>query len=142
MIGFPLFCDLCLIQPVHQDVLDKEPTFAALVEECQRLKNSSDRDADQVNLQEKLDDIEKRWSALNEKDKERHEVLEKAVPVATEYQDLRNQMMPWLTEAESKVEDIKLLCEPDALQTEKEKIKVCDCSIFPYHHDPIIMIIE
>lgn len=75
-------------------------------------------------MQEKLDDIEKRWSELNDKSKERHEVLERAVPATKEYQDLRSQMIPWLTETESKLEEVKLSCDPDALQKEKEKIKV------------------
>ena len=109
---------------MHQEVLDKAPTFAALAEECKKLKDASELAADQENLQEKLDDVEKRWSELNDKSTERETVLEKAVPVTTEYQALHSQMLPWLTEAENKADEVKLSCDPEALQAGKDKIKV------------------
>ncbi|KAJ7387738.1 hypothetical protein OS493_001081 [Desmophyllum pertusum] len=64
---------------IHQEIQDKEPTYAALLTAGEQLKETSQLPADRDNLQEKLDNMSQRWTELNTASDDRAAKLEQAV---------------------------------------------------------------
>jgi len=122
-------------QPILQDVIDKEPVYEAILKSGEELKNASQVQADKDNLEEKLEDITKRWNELKASSNDRDKLLDDAVEATTEYQQLKNQFVPWLDETEKSFDDINPCCDADKLKVQEEKLKVglsgcyLDCSL-------------
>ena len=111
-------------QPIHQEIREKEPTYAALMAAGEQLKETSQLPADQENLQEKLDNMRQRWTELNTTSDVRTNNLEKAVKLTTEYQEQRGHFAPWLDSAERRADAIHLTCDSEALETNKQHVEV------------------
>lgn len=111
-------------QPIHQEIREKEPTYAALMAAGEQLKETSQLPADQENLQEKLDNMRQRWTELNTTSDVRTNNLEKAVKLTTEYQEQRGHFAPWLDSAEKRADAIHLTCDSEALETNKQHVEV------------------
>ena len=94
------------------------------MEAGEKLKESSEIPADRKNLEEKLSDITFSWIELNTKSDDRIAVLNKAVVVTFEYQDLGSYLLPWLNGVEKKADKISLSCNPKVLQSSKENLEV------------------
>ena len=98
------------------------------MEAGEKLKESSEIPADRKNLEEKLSDITFSWIELNTKSDDRIAVLNKAVVVTFEYQDLRSYLLPWLNGVEKKADTkISLSCNLKVLQSSKENLEVRSC---------------
>lgn len=111
-------------QPIHQEIREKEPTYAALMAAGEQLKETSQLPADQENLQEKLDNMRQRWTELNTTSDVRTNNLEKAVELTTDYQEQRGHFAPWLDSAERRADAIHLTCDSEALETNKQHVEV------------------
>ena len=112
------------LQPIHQEIKEKEPTYTALTAAGEQLKETSQLPADQENLQEKLDNMSQRWSELNTLSGARSTNLDKAVKLTTEHQEQRNHFVPWLDSAERRLDAIHLTCDPEVLETSKQHVEV------------------
>ena len=111
-------------QPIHQEIREKEPTYAALMAAGEQLKETSQLPADQENLQERLDNMRQRWTELNTTSDVRTNNLEKAVELTTDYQEQRGHFAPWLDSAERRADAIHLTCDSEALETNKQHVEV------------------
>lgn len=118
-------------KPIHQEILDKEPVYEAVLKSGEDLKNASQVQDDKDNLEEKLADMTRRWTELKAKSHDRDKLLDEAVEATTEYQELKNQFVPWLDETEKSFDDIKPSCDTEKLKEQEEKLKVSlFCSFF------------
>ena len=114
-------------QPIHQEILEKEPVYNALLESGENLKNASEVQEDKDNFNEKLQNLAQRWTYLKSKSAERDAALDEAVEATTEYQELRDKFLPWLDEAEKACGEVQPSCDPVELKEQGEKLKVCCC---------------
>ena len=94
------------------------------MEAGEKLKESSELPADRKNLDKKLGDVTKRWNELNTKSDDCSDVLDKAVVLTSQYQDLRAHFLPWLDGAEKKADEISPSCDPEVLKACKENLEV------------------
>ena len=68
--------------------------------------------------------MRERWTELNTASDSRTAMLEEAVKLTTEYQEDRSHFVPWLDEAERRMEAIQLSCDADALESHKQHVEV------------------
>lgn len=88
------------------------------------LKEKSQLPSDRESLEEKLDNMTERWTKLNTASDSRTSMLEEAVRLSTEYQKDRSHFLPWLDEAERRLEAIHLSCDADVLESHKQHVQV------------------
>ena len=68
--------------------------------------------------------MRERWSELNTASDNRTTMLEQAVILTSEYQENRSHFVPWLDEAERRVDAIQLSCDDEALESCKQRVEV------------------
>ena len=90
----------------------------------EELKESSQLPSDRHNLQEKLDNMAERWNELNSASDTRTDMLEEAVKLTSEYEENRSHFVPWLDEAERRVNAIQLTCDEESLESCKQHVEV------------------
>lgn len=78
--------------------------------------------------------MKERWTDLNATSDTRTTMLEEAVKLTIEYQENRSHFVPWLDEAERRVDAIHLTCDDKALETHKQHVEVmkfvsCCCKV-------------
>ena len=120
-----LLIDQCFnSQPAHRQIKDKEPAYVALQAAGEELKESSQLPADRDNLQEKLDNMNERWNELNAASDSRTTRLDEAVTLTSEYFENRCHFVPWLDEAERRIDAIQLKCDDEVLESSKQHVEV------------------
>lgn len=67
--------------------------------------------------------MKERWTDLNATSDTRTTMLEEAVKLTIEYQENRSHFVPWLDEAERRVDAIHLTCDDKALETHKQHVE-------------------
>ena len=65
-----------------------------------------------------------RWNELNSTSDTRTDKLEQAVKLTNEYEENRSHFVPWLDEAERRVDAIQLTCDEEALESQKQHVEV------------------
>lgn len=72
-----------------------------------------------------------RWHELNSTSDTRTDKLEQAVKLTSEYEENRSHFVPWLDEAERRVDAIQLTCDEEALESQKQHLEVsCTFALF------------
>lgn len=92
--------------------------------------------ADRDNLQEKLDNVSERWNELNDASDTRSTMLDEAVKLTSKYQESRSHFLPWLDEAERRVNAIQLKCDDQVLESNMQHVEVS------YHPVYIVVIVS
>merc|ERR1712079_363352 len=92
-----------------QDLIDQqEQIVQKLLESGEEILEATDAGEERDTVQLQLADIKKRCDAVKTKAAEREEKLQKVLPEAKEYYYVLQDFEPWLTNAEKKLDNVKV----------------------------------
>ena len=113
--------------------LRKEPNFDEVFSNGQDVVDGSEKGQERDSLNDKLEDLRTRWDELKKKSNERKEVLEEIVPLAKKYDESRKELLPWLDEAEKKLDNLEVVSADQSnlnKQDEIAKVRIICLTLF------------
>ena len=97
-------------EQLAQTLKEQEPLYEKLLENGQAVAETLEDEPERNVLEQKLDEMKKRWEDAKEKVASRQDQLEKVEPQARIYRDEADSFEAVLSDAEKKVEEFEPLC--------------------------------
>ncbi|XP_025411352.1 dystonin isoform X7 [Sipha flava] len=94
-------------EPIYKEVLHKEHEVIMLLNKGRDMLSRSGQRNESRNLQRDLDKIQQNWDKLRKEAVERHNRLQTCMEHCRKYYRAQESFMPWLTQAENKLELIR-----------------------------------
>lgn len=109
---------------VVEEVAAREPKLEKLLEEGQDLLNQAEPGDEKKALEDKIDDIKKRWEDVKKKTNDRKDKLDEVEDLATKFDDNKSKMLPWLEDMEKKAEPLDCISvDPEELSKQQDTIR-------------------
>ena len=101
-----------------------EPVFAAIKKQAEKVLESTEPGKERDRVQHKLNTIEARWENVQKDTTDRQAQLEQMEPVAQEYQEALQELLPWITVTEKKIGSLQSLpCDKKVMERFEQVMK-------------------
>lgn len=112
------------MQPICDEVTQHEPVFAAVKKQAEKVLDSTEPGKERDRIQQKLNIMEARWDKVQKATADRQTQLEQMEPVAQEYQEAVQELLPWITITEKKMASLQSLpCDKKIMERFEEVMK-------------------
>ena len=91
-------------EPLYRECLDKEHEIHILIQKGEELQRQFGRSNDQNQIQMKMDQMKRQYNQLKTEATAQHTKLQKCLDISTKYRDALNAFLPWLSQAENRLE--------------------------------------
>ncbi|XP_075678400.1 dystonin-like isoform X3 [Dermatophagoides pteronyssinus] len=91
-------------EPLYRECLDKEHEIHILIQKGEELQRQFSRPNDQNQIQMKMDQMKRQYNQLKTEATAQHTKLQKCLDISTKYRDALNAFLPWLSQAENRLE--------------------------------------
>ena len=112
------------MQPICDEVSQHEAVFAAVKKQAEKVLESTEPGKERDRIQHKVYIMETWWDKLQKATTDRQTQLEKMEPVAQEYQEAVQELLPWITVTEKKLSSLQSLpCDKKIMERFEEVMK-------------------
>ena len=112
------------LQPICDEVTQHEPIFAAVKKQAEKVLASTESCKERERVQHKLNFMEARWEKVQKTTADRQTLLEQMEPVALEYQEAVQELLPWITVVEKKIASLQSLpCDKKVIERFEQVMK-------------------
>ena len=109
---------------MEEDVKETDELADGLIARVERLLENAEPSPDSQALEEKLNDMKARWSAVKDKTAERQKELEKQAPVLHDYHNNVDDFAAWLAELDKKARSKDpVSCDEQVIAEQQEDVQ-------------------
>lgn len=122
---FVTFSHPSTFQAIRRDVLSHQPTYEFIEAEGDKALTAAKSGPQREELEQKLEEVKKRWKNLTEHTDQRRVQLEEVLPLAQKYHDALKNVESVVTRAETQLESFSgPVIDPDRAKQQLGDIKV------------------
>ena len=90
-----------------KDLKSLKPIYEHLLKDADETVDPLEPGDEKDELQRQIDDVKRRWTAVDDKANKRDEVIDKVAPRAKDYHDQRQKFVSWIVEPEKTVKNLE-----------------------------------